>query len=126
MQLIIGNYGLSLVQSQAQMAIWAILAAPLIMSNDLGNVRPEFKEILQNKDIIAVNQDPLGLQGRRLLQKRLIEVWTRPVRPVVDDHFSYAIAVFNRRVDGRPYYVNFTLTKLGLTNLHGYSIKVTA
>lgn len=48
------------------MAIWAILAAPLIMSNDLRNIRPEFKEILQNKEIIAVNQDPLGMQGRRL------------------------------------------------------------
>lgn len=47
--LIIGNFGLSIVQSQAQMAIWAILAAPLIMSNDLAAVRPEFKEILQNR-----------------------------------------------------------------------------
>lgn len=47
--LIIGNYGLSVDQSKSQMAIWAILAAPLIMSNDLNAVRPEFKEILQNR-----------------------------------------------------------------------------
>lgn len=47
--LIIGNYGLSVDQSKSQMAIWAILAAPLIMSNDLSAVRPEFKEILQNR-----------------------------------------------------------------------------
>lgn len=47
--LLIGNYGLSIAQAQAQMAIWAILAAPLIMSNDLDAVRPEFKEILQNR-----------------------------------------------------------------------------
>lgn len=47
--LIIGNFGLSIAQSQAQMAVWAILAAPLIMSNDLAAVRPEFKEILQNR-----------------------------------------------------------------------------
>lgn len=47
--LIIGNYGLSVDQSKTQMAIWAILAAPLIMSNDLHAVRPEFKEILLNR-----------------------------------------------------------------------------
>jgi len=46
------------------MALWAILAAPLYMSNDLRNIRPEHKEILQNTRIIAVDQDPLGIQGR--------------------------------------------------------------
>lgn len=47
--LIIGNYGLTVDQSRSQMAIWAILAAPLIMSNDLDAVRPEFKAILLNR-----------------------------------------------------------------------------
>lgn len=47
--LIIGNYGLSIDQSQTQMALWAILAAPLLMSTDLTNIRPEFKKILLNK-----------------------------------------------------------------------------
>lgn len=47
--LLIGNYGLSLDQSRTQMAIWAIIASPLLMSNDLANVRPEFKEILLNR-----------------------------------------------------------------------------
>lgn len=51
-------------QSKLQMAMWAILAAPLFMSNDLRNIRPEHKEILQNTRIIAVDQDPLGIQGR--------------------------------------------------------------
>jgi len=64
--LIIGNFGLSYDQSKAQMAIWAILAAPLIMSNDLRSIRQEMKDILLNKDVIAVDQDPLGIQGRRL------------------------------------------------------------
>ena len=42
------------------------MAAPLIMSVELSNVSREFKEILQNKDVIAVNQDPLGKQGLRV------------------------------------------------------------
>lgn len=47
--LLIGNFGLSLDQSKVQMALWAIIAAPLIMSNDLDNIRPEFRDILLNR-----------------------------------------------------------------------------
>lgn len=65
-QLIIGNFGLSYEQSKTQMALWAIMAAPLLMSVDLRTIRPEYKAILQNKKIIAVDQDPMGIQGRRI------------------------------------------------------------
>lgn len=50
------------------MAIWAVLAAPLIMSNNLKEMRAEFKEILQNKNVIEVNQDALGIQGTRVFK----------------------------------------------------------
>lgn len=50
--LIIGNYGLSYEESKTQMALWAIMAAPLLMSADLGAIRPEMKEILLNKLIL--------------------------------------------------------------------------
>ncbi|KAG8243609.1 hypothetical protein J6590_042011 [Homalodisca vitripennis] len=65
--LLIGNFGLSVSQAETQMAVWSILAAPLIMSTDLANISPEFKAILQNQRVIAINQDPLGIQGRRVL-----------------------------------------------------------
>ena len=48
------------------MAMWAIFAAPLLMSVDLRTIRPEYKAILQNRKIITVNQDRLGIQGRRI------------------------------------------------------------
>lgn len=64
--MIIGNFGLSYEQSKTQFAIWAILAAPLLMSVDLRTIRPEYKAILQNRKIIEVDQDPLGIQGRRI------------------------------------------------------------
>lgn len=62
--LIIGNFGLSYEQSKTQMALWAILASPLLMSVDLRTIRPEYKAILQNRKIIAVDQDPLGKQKK--------------------------------------------------------------
>ncbi|KPJ20855.1 Alpha-N-acetylgalactosaminidase, partial [Papilio machaon] len=96
--LIIGNFGLSLDQARVQMAVWSVLAAPLLMSVDLATIRPEFKEILLNKDIIKVDQDPLGKQGLRVWNGSNCEIWTREL---VDG--SYAIAIVNLREDGAPY-----------------------
>jgi hypothetical protein len=48
------------------MALWAIWSSPLFMSNDLRKLDPEMKKILQNKAVIAVNQDKLGVMGNRV------------------------------------------------------------
>lgn len=55
-------------QSRTQMALWAIMAAPLFMSNDLRTISPEARSILQNKLVISIDQDPMGIQGRRLVK----------------------------------------------------------
>lgn len=74
LQLIIGNFGLSEDQARSQMALWAIMAAPLIMSNDLRTLDNSARAILQNRMAIAINQDPLGIQGRRLLQVNITTI----------------------------------------------------
>lgn len=79
-QLIIGNFGLSEDEARSQMALWAIMASPLIMSNDLRKLDKSAKAILQNKAVIAINQDPLGIQGRRLLQVSIITIIIRGIR----------------------------------------------
>ncbi|KAK3914539.1 Alpha-N-acetylgalactosaminidase [Frankliniella fusca] len=121
--LIIGNFGLSYEQSKTQMALWAILAAPLLMSVDLRTIRPEYKAILQNKKIIAVDQDPLGIQGRRIYKHSGIEIWARPISPTYQNYFSYALAFVNRRVDGTPSDIAVTLQELGLYNPGGYAVE---
>ena len=67
-QLIIGNFGLSYEQCRVQMGMWAIMAAPLLMSVDLRTIKPDYKAILQNREVIAVDQDPLGIQGKRIFK----------------------------------------------------------
>merc|ERR1712022_14418 len=52
-------------EEQTQMAIWAMVSAPLMMSNDLTCVPASSKEILLNKDVLAVNQDLLGRMAFR-------------------------------------------------------------
>eukprot|EP00096_Caligus_rogercresseyi_P001710 TRINITY_DN1285_c0_g1_i1.p1 TRINITY_DN1285_c0_g1~~TRINITY_DN1285_c0_g1_i1.p1 ORF type:complete len:498 (-),score=95.81 TRINITY_DN1285_c0_g1_i1:201-1694(-) len=120
--LIIGNFGLSYEQCKTQMAMWAVFAAPLLMSVDLRTIKPDYKAILQNRNIIAVNQDPLGIQGRRIYKQKGIEIWARPILPVFKGRYSYGIVFLNRRTDGTPSEVSVTLKELGLDSEEGYHI----
>ena len=67
LQIVVGDNGINENQANAQMAMWSIFAAPLLMSNDLRNIQPAFRDLLQNKEVIKINQDPLGKMGRRVL-----------------------------------------------------------
>lgn len=121
--LVIGNYGLSIDQSRAQMALWAVLAAPLFMSVDLRTIKPEHKEILMNERVIAINQDRMGRMGRRVHKGKGIEIWTRWVLPLADDDSpSMAVVFFNRREMGGPVNVTLTLSSLGLNYRGGYDV----
>jgi alpha-galactosidase len=72
-------------------SLWAILAAPLIASNDLANMTPEITSILMNKEVIAVDQDPQGKQGDRAYQTGPLEVWTKPL-----SGSNLAVGMFNK------------------------------
>ena len=64
-QLMIGNRGLSVSEAQVQMGMWALWSAPMIMSTELrnGSLAPEMKDILLNKEVLAISDDPLGRQA---------------------------------------------------------------
>lgn len=82
--LVVGNPGLSISEQQAQMALYAIFAAPLMMSTDLRSISNESRDILINDDIVAVNQDPLGRQGWCAETKPLPQdsrIWIRELVP---------------------------------------------
>ncbi|XP_072889574.1 alpha-N-acetylgalactosaminidase [Hemitrygon akajei] len=116
--LIIGDFGLSLEESKSQMALWAILAAPLFMSNDLRTISKSDAEILQNKLLIKISQDPLGIQGRMILkEKSSIQVWMR-----VLSSSTMAFAFFSQRTD-TPYRYTTSLTQLNVTAPKVYSAK---
>ncbi|KAF5274043.1 hypothetical protein FQR65_LT04441 [Abscondita terminalis] len=112
--LIIGNFGLSYEQSKTQMALWAILAAPLLMSVDFTTIPQKEKALLLNKDVIAINQDSLGIQGWWVTTINSIDVWIRPINPIIKDLNSYAVAFHSRRDDGYPFAISANLKKLTL------------
>jgi len=118
--IIVGARELTVDQSRAQMAIWAIWSAPLLMSNDLRDIDPAYKAILQNRKVIAVNQDPLGVMGRLIVNNTWVGIYLKAMTPVDGQFHSYSIVFFNRhRTD--PATVTLTaLSKIGLNFERGY------
>jgi alpha-galactosidase len=108
----VGNGKLTLAENRTHFSLWAILAAPLLAGNDLPNMKPEIKEILTNRDVIAINQDALGLQGSKAYADGEVEVWTRKL-----SGGALAVAVINvgsDRYSTHPFHLN-----LGKLGLHG-------
>jgi alpha-galactosidase len=89
--LLVGLGKMSDDENRTQMSLWCLLAAPLLASNDLTNMTPQTLAILANPEVIAVDQDPAGIQGRRVAQEGPLEVW---VKPLADG--SKAVGLFNR------------------------------
>ncbi|GIY49303.1 alpha-N-acetylgalactosaminidase [Caerostris extrusa] len=116
--LMIGNFHLTPGQARAQMAVWSILPAPLLMSNDLRDMKPVFKEILLNAKAIAIDQDPLGLPGKRIYKKNHLEIWMRHISPSNKGEFSCAVLFLNR--DKYTKVVKILLKELGMNNTNGY------
>jgi alpha-galactosidase len=73
------------------MSLWAMLAAPLRAGNDLSRMNSETLAILENRDAISIDQDPLGGQGDRLSAVGSLEIWSKPLSDGSD-----AVALFNR------------------------------
>jgi alpha-galactosidase len=87
----IGNGGMSADEYRTHMSLWSILAAPLLAGNDLRSMMPEIRDILLNREVIAIDQDRAGKQGRRAWQQGAQEIWTRELADG-----SRAVALFNR------------------------------
>lgn len=87
----VGNGGMSENEYRTHMSLWAMLAAPLLAGNDLSTMTPQTLAILTNRDVIAIDQDPLGRQGDRIAAEGPLEVWARPLA-----NGDKAIAIFNR------------------------------
>jgi len=87
----VGNGGMTDVEYRTHFSLWAILAAPLIAGNDLRNMRPEIHDILNNKEVIAVNQDALGREGTRVAKSGDLEVWAKQLKDG-----SRAVVLLNR------------------------------
>ena len=75
----VGNGELTYDESVTHFSMWCMLAAPLMSGNDLREMDFKTRQILTNKEVIAVNQDPLGRQGIRFMDMGDREIWAKPL-----------------------------------------------
>jgi alpha-galactosidase len=99
----VGN-GLTPNENRAHFSMWCMLAAPLIAGNDIQNMDAETKSVLTNKDVIAVDQDSLGIEGFKYRTSDGIEIWFKPL--VKGD---WAMCVLNRGKESQK--ISFDWTK---------------
>jgi alpha-galactosidase len=101
---------------QAQLSLWAIVAAPLILGSDPRLLSPESIKMLENRQVIAVDQDPLAIQGTAVQRMGAAQVWSRQL---VDGH--RAIALLNR--GSRALRITTSARKVGLRRAKGYELQ---
>lgn len=87
----VGNGGMTTTEYESHFSIWAMLAAPLIAGNDMSRMDADTRRILTNAEVIKVDQDPLGRQGRRVWRQGEQEVWVRTLAGG-----DRAVVLFNR------------------------------
>ncbi|HEY0954741.1 MAG TPA: glycoside hydrolase family 27 protein [Roseateles sp.] len=87
----VGNGGMSVTEYESHFSLWAMLAAPLVAGNDMSKMDADTRRILTNKDVIDVDQDPLGQAARRVRKDGDLEVWARPLQGG-----DTAVVLFNR------------------------------
>jgi len=98
------NGGMKRDEYRTHMALWALLAAPLLAGNDLRTMNSETKEMLTNHEVIAVDQDGAGVQGHRVWQEGSLEIWAKPLADG-----SHAVGLFNRTEAAYPMTLNFSM-----------------
>jgi alpha-galactosidase len=104
----VGNGGMSATEYRSHFSLWAMMAAPLMAGNDVANMDEATRSILLNKEVIAVDQDKLGVQGRRVSKNGDREVWVKPL-----SGGAKAVLLFNRGT--KPDKFGFTSDQLGLS-----------
>jgi alpha-galactosidase len=106
-----GEQGLTIDEQKTHFALWCVMSSPLILGNDPRVMTKAEKEILLNRECIAINQDPTE-QGKRVNSSENVEIWVKQLKGG-----EKAVLVLNRNKDGRN---NFAVD-LGAFGIKGKS-----
>ncbi|CAH1641844.1 unnamed protein product [Spodoptera littoralis] len=118
--LIFGTGVLTHSQSRIQLTVFVMMSAPLLLSCDMKKITPYEKSLLQNMDLMAIAQDPLGIMAKPH-HVADCTLWIKPHLPRKGDQFpSYSLAVMN--LDSDASHVSFRLNTYNLNATDGYTI----
>lgn len=103
----VGNLA-DLNENRSHFAMWAMLAAPLIVGADIAGLKPEITRILTNPRLVAIDQDALGIQGFAWQRGSELEIWARPL-----SGHRWAIAALNRSSVAQNHMLDWSKEPLG-------------
>ncbi len=112
----IGNGGMSDTEYRSHFSLWAMMAAPLLIGTDLRNASAATLTILRNRDVIAVDQDALGVQAREVSSASGRHVLSRPLAGG-----DYAVALFNENSSTTT--ISTTASAAGLPAASSYALR---
>lgn len=106
----LGGVGCTDTEYQTQMSLWCMMASPLMITCDVRNMNEATRRILTNKDIIAIDQDLLGVQAKRKLKT---DIWQVFVKPLANG--DLALAILNTADNEQT--ADLDLASLGIVNV---------
>ncbi|MDF3293087.1 NEW3 domain-containing protein [Streptomyces silvisoli] len=111
----VGN-GMTATEDRSEFSLWAEMASPLIAGTDLRHASVTTLATYGNKEVIAIDQDRLGRQGRPVSMTGGLDVLAKPLA----DH-SVAVALFNE--NAAPAKISTIASALGLPAANGYTVR---
>ncbi|PCE65974.1 glycoside hydrolase family 27 protein [Sediminicola luteus] len=111
--------GMSYEEDKTHFSMWCIMNSPLLAGNDLTQMSNETLSILTQSELIALNQDPLCYQARRLKDDGDLEVWAKPLGHTMSGRI--AVTLLNRSEVEKP--IGFHLDSLGIQAHKGYTLR---
>ncbi|ATP57186.1 alpha-galactosidase [Pedobacter ginsengisoli] len=111
--------GMSYEEDKSHFTMWCVMNSPLLLGNDLRTVSKETLDLVTNKEIIALNQDKLGYQARRLKKNGEFEVWAKPLASTMSG--QVAVVLLNRSAKKEA--ITFDLDNVGINAESGYEIR---
>lgn len=111
--------GMTYEEDKSHFSMWCMLASPLLAGNDLTKMSKQTIDILTNKELIAIDQDPLVYQARRIIDLGDLEVWGRPLISTTSG--KIAVALLNRSDIKAE--IKFSLDGVGIDFKKGYVMK---
>jgi alpha-galactosidase len=112
----VGNGGMTATEYRAHFAMWAMMAAPLLIGSDLRRATPATMDILLNREIIAIDQDPLGVQAKPIRNDNGRMVFARPLA-----NGDKAVALYNETDTGSV--IKSTAAEVGLARAPAYTLR---
>ncbi len=99
----VGNGGMTTEEYRSHFTMWCLFSSPLMAGNDLQHMSKDTHDILTNKEAIAIDQDPLGVQGSRVRKDGDLEIWSKQLA-----HARRAVVLLNRGAGDKQMTVNWT------------------